>query len=79
VTAADQPARPTLQTRVYEATRTGLIVPRLATAAAGRAQTAYRAYLDHAQDCPGCRPRGARCDAAQNLWTAYRGARGTQP
>lgn len=74
MTAADQPARPTLPTRVYEATRTGLILPRLA-AAAGRSQTAYRAYLDHAQECPGCRPRGARCDAAQELWDAYRQAR----
>jgi len=75
VTAADQPARPKLPARVYEATRNGLIVPRLATAAAGRAQSAYRAYLDHAQDCEGCRPKGARCYAAQELWAAYRNAR----
>jgi hypothetical protein len=53
----------------------GAVIPWLAVAAAGRWQTAYRAYLDHAQECPGCRPKGARCDAAQELWTAYRQAR----
>lgn len=74
MTAADQPA-----VGAYVATRTGVIVPRLAVAAAGRSQTAYRAFLDHAQECPDCQPKDARCEAAQKLWTAYRQARGTQP
>ena len=79
MTAADEPARLGRPMRVYEGTRTGLIVPRLATATAGRSQTAYRAYLDHAQDCADCAGEGGLCETGQKLWTAYRGARGTQP
>ena len=42
----------------------------------GKAQTAYRAYLDHmgtCQDCPQC---AFQCDVAAALWREYRESRG---
>jgi len=65
--------------RPWSATRTGLLVPWLAIAAAGRTQTAYRAYLDHAQYCADCLALNAQCEAAQKLWAAFREARGARP
>jgi hypothetical protein len=54
----------------------GPVVPRLAVAAIGRSQTAYRRYLDHAHGCADCVALDARCDAAKTLWAAFREERG---
>lgn len=75
MTAADQPVRPKLPARVYEASRTGLIVPRLGAAAAGRTQTPYRRYFNHVYGCRKCVALNAQCEAAQKLWAAFREAR----
>ncbi|MFF1640642.1 hypothetical protein ACFVXA_24025 [Streptomyces sp. NPDC058246] len=40
-----------------------------------RIQTAYRAYIDHATTCDGCRHGEVRCARADDLWDAYRAAR----
>jgi hypothetical protein len=42
----------------------------------GKAHTAYRAYLDHMRECPDCPDSSFQCDAAADLWRAYREARG---
>ncbi|WP_329311726.1 hypothetical protein [Streptomyces sp. NBC_01262] len=47
----------------------------LAVAAAGRVQTAYRAFLEHGQACSECAALEARCPEAETLWVAYRGER----
>lgn len=39
-------------------------------------QAAYRAYLDHRPDCPQCQQSTFICDAAKELWDAYKEARG---
>lgn len=44
-----------------------------------RAQTAYRAYLNHATECDGCVRGEKRCPAADRLWRAYRDARTRAP
>lgn len=41
-----------------------------------KAQTAYRAYLDHMQDCEDCPRCAFQCDAAAALWQDYRENRG---
>ena len=42
----------------------------------GKAQTAYRTYLDHMKDCPDCPQAAFQCDVAATLWQAYREIRG---
>lgn len=44
----------------------------------GKANLAYRAYLDHMGACPAC-PRSAfQCATAADLWRAYREIRGQE-
>jgi hypothetical protein len=42
----------------------------------GRAQAAYRAYVDHAQGCDECPKSSFQCDEAAALWQVYREVRG---
>jgi len=42
----------------------------------GKAQAAYRVYLDHMKECEDCPERTFQCDAAAELWRDYREVRG---
>jgi hypothetical protein len=42
----------------------------------GRAQAAYRAYVNHPRDCEACQRAAFQCEEAADLWQAYREARG---
>ena len=48
----------------------------LGIAAEGKAQSAYRAYLDHMRDCEECPQSLFQCETAASLWGLYREARG---
>jgi hypothetical protein len=37
-----------------------------------RTQTAYRAYIDHAQGCATCAVDSGQCATAEELWLVYR-------
>ncbi|MFI0937489.1 hypothetical protein [Streptomyces sp. NPDC021020] len=41
-----------------------------------RLQLAYRAYLDHAQECADCPRAPFQCDVAADLWRVYLAVRG---
>jgi hypothetical protein len=45
-------------------------------AVVGKAHTAYRAYLDHAQSCEDCPKSTFQCGTAAALWLTYREVRG---
>lgn len=45
-------------------------------ASESKLQAAYRAWLDHMQDCGDCRVAVFKCPAAAALWKLYREARG---
>ncbi len=62
--------------RAETASSAGAMVPTLASAARGRAQTAYRVFLNHPQNCADCAAQRGRCEAAQQLWDTYRQDRG---
>jgi hypothetical protein len=42
--------------------------------AEGEMQRRYRAFLDHAQACPGCETQ--ECETGRDLWWAYKETRG---
>ena len=42
----------------------------------GKAQAAYRVYLDHARDCEDCPRSPFQCEQAAALWQAYLEVRG---
>ncbi|WP_335982464.1 hypothetical protein [Streptomyces sp. CA2R106] len=44
-------------------------------AAEGRAQSAYRAYVDHMRDCEECPQSLFQCGGAADLWKLYLEAR----
>lgn len=42
----------------------------------GKAQAAYRAYVDHVRACEDCPASTFQCGAAADLWHVYREVRG---
>lgn len=44
----------------------------------GRVQAMYQAYLDHRPGCAQCQQSVFICDAAAELWEAYKTTRGAE-